>query len=312
MTLVKHSKKGHNMNTQLQATVAGGMVDPSAFAAAEAARARIQAAYTIAIQQPRDELDCRAAILHACSRKSFADKAIYSKPVGGKAIKGPSIRFAEHALRCWKNIDVQTCVVYEDDAVRRVSVRVVDLENNSSFGKDIQIKKTVERKRAGDREVVGQRENSFGQPVFIVKATEDELLNKENAQISKVIRNEGLRLIPDDIVTEAMEHCSATIQKDTAADPDAALKKICDAFAEKLHVSPSMLAAYLKHPVGQCSPAEIENLRMVYSAIADGSATWADYMDLDRDDDADGAEAASQETLKGIAGRAKAAKDTSK
>src|SRR5574340_473106 len=119
--------------------------DPAAIAAAEGAKARIQAAYIMAMQKPRSYDDARSRILEACRRPLFAERVEYAKPVGGRTIKGPSVRFAELALREWQNVLTETQVIYEDDEIRRIRVMVFDLETNSQFSKDIQIRKTVER-----------------------------------------------------------------------------------------------------------------------------------------------------------------------
>jgi hypothetical protein len=251
-------------------------VDPAAVAAAEAAKARIQSAYQMAIYRPRNSDESRDRILHACKRPMFAEKVEFSKPVGGKQIKGPSIRFAELALREWGNILSDVQILYEDDLVRRSRVMVVDLETNASFSKEIQINKTVERKNKADREVVGERTNTQGQVVYIVKATEDELQNKENAAISKAVRNEGLRVIPTDIVDEALATAKATLADRDKADPDQAKKKILDSFSE-IGVKPKDLQKYLGHPTDSLSPKELTDLRGIYRAIKDGETSWADY-----------------------------------
>ena len=85
--------------------------DPAAIAAAESVKARIQSAYWMAVNRPRNVDSARAAILKECSRPAFAEKAEYSKPVGGKRIRGPSVRLAELALRLWGNVLTDTQVV---------------------------------------------------------------------------------------------------------------------------------------------------------------------------------------------------------
>jgi hypothetical protein len=251
-------------------------VEPAAVAAAEAAKARIQSAYQMAIYRPRNSDDSRDRILHACKRPMFAEKVEFSKPVSGKQIKGPSIRFAELALREWGNILSDVQILYEDDFVRRSRVMVVDLETNASFSKEIQINKTVERKNKVDREVLGERKNTKNETVYIVKATEDELQNKENAAISKAVRNEGLRVIPTDIVDEALATAKATLADRDKADPDQAKKKILDSFSE-IGVKPKDLQKYLGHSTDSLSPKELTDLRGIYRAIKDGEASWADY-----------------------------------
>lgn len=267
--------------------------DPSAIAAAESARARIEAAYIVAMNNKRDVDQARDRILHACKRPIFADRVQFAVLRGKKydkatgkwvdnIVHGPSIRFAELALREWGNIISDIQVLYEDDLVRRVRVMMLDLETNTSFSKEIQVIKTVERKKAEDRDIMGERTNSQGQKVYIVRATDDEIYNKEAAMISKVLRNEGLRLIPSDIVDEAIEVARKTLSDRDKQDPDAAKKKVLDAFSE-IGVKPRDLQQYLGHPTDTLNPKELEDLRSIYRAIKDGEARWADYIETDED-----------------------------
>lgn len=252
-------------------------VDPGAVAAAEAVKARIQASFIMAMQRPRNYMQSRTRILDACRRPEFAQRVEYAKPVGGKQMKGPSIRFAELAVREWGNVNTEVQIVYEDDTVRRIKVTVIDLETNATFGKEVQIKKTVERKDGKGREIVGERTNSSGDPVFIVLATDEEVATKEAATISKIIRNEGLRLIPQDIIDEGIAVARETLRNRDAKDPMAALKNIVDHFAA-LNIGPKQLETYLGHGLEIISPAELQDLRGVYQAIHSGEASWADYI----------------------------------
>ena len=252
--------------------------DPAAIAAAEAVKARIQSAYIMALQKPRNVDDARARILRSCKRPAFAERVEFAKPVGKTKVRGPSIRFAELALREWENVLTETQVVYEDDEVRRIKVLVTDLESNSTHSKEIVINKTVERKNPEGREVLYERINSTGEKVYVVRATEDEIHNKEAAMVSKAIRNEGLRLIPSDIIDEAIETARATLRNRDAKDPDAAKKAVIDAFSE-LNIRPLDLEDYLGHKLELISPGELEELRGIYRAIRDGETRWIDVLE---------------------------------
>lgn len=255
--------------------------DPAAIAAAETVKARIQAAYMIALHKPRDEDQARAEILKACRRPEFAEQVQYSKPIGDTKIKGLSIRFTEMALTAWRNTDIDIQTVYEDEKIRRIKVRVLDLETNTGFSEELQINKTVERKKIQGREVIGQRVNTYGEKVYIVIATEDELKNKEAAMISKAIRNQGLRLLPSDIKSEAEKTAIKTIRDKLAKDPEGEKKKIIDAFAIDLRLMPKELEKYLGHSLDIISPSEIEDLRGIYRAIKDGETSWVEIIGMD-------------------------------
>lgn len=256
------------------------MVDPAAISAAEYARARIESSYKMALYHPRDEDNVRIRILKECRRPKFAEKAEYAKPIAGGRVCGPSIRFTEMALRLWGNIIYDHQVVYDGPDARRVKICVSDAETNTTFSNEIQIPKTVERRDPKDREIVGERTNSSGYKVFIVRATEDEIRTSMAAAVSKALRNEGLRLIPQDIVDEAMEEAAKTRREQDRQDPDEARKKICDAFASQ-GVLPTDLKQYLGHDIATLTPSEMEDLRQIYTTIKDGEARWIDYLTPD-------------------------------
>lgn len=256
--------------------------DPAAVAAAEAVKARIQAQYLVALTHPRSYDQSRFRIMEACRRPAFADKVEYKKPVGRTTIVGPSIRFAELALREWGNIDYSNTVVYDDDMNRRISVVITDLETNTTFSASIQITKTVERKDSTGRDVISERINSYGDKVYIVKATEDEVLTKQAAMISKALRNEGLRLIPQEIIEEGIDIARRTQQKDVSSNMEEARKKISDAFGG-LGIQPKHLEEYLGHPMAMCVPAEITDLRAIFNAIKNGEAKWSDFTSENED-----------------------------
>lgn len=252
--------------------------DPAAVAAAEMAREQIKLAYFMAVQSPRNQREAWLRILESCKRPTFAQKAIYSKPVGGSKIEGPSIRLAEAIIREWRNIIVRTSIVYEDDQARRVSILVVDLESNLQLCREIVTPKTVERKHAKDRDIVGERLNSSGERVFIVRATEDELANRESAAISKIVRNEGLRLIPADVVEDAIAEARRTRKQAAAQDPDFAIKRLVYRFGE-LRVSVADLERYLGAAIDKATPDQIDDLDGILQAITDRETTWSAVME---------------------------------
>lgn len=251
--------------------------EQQAIAIAESKKAEIQAAYIMAMKQPRSESAFRQKFLESCKNKYFASAAIWKKPTGGKTLEGFSIRFAEEALRLWGNIITDKAVIYEDDDKKIVRFTVLDLETNSKYAEDATITKTVERKNAKGYVVVAERINSFGDRVFVVKANDDDLQNKEGSIASKKIRNLILRLLPPHIKDEAREVVLATMAGQIK-DPKELIKKLCDSFAT-LRVSVVMLEKYLGHTVDQCTADEIVELNQIYQTVKDGEAKFSDYLD---------------------------------
>jgi hypothetical protein len=235
----------------------------------------------MAMQRPRDIDDFRVRLLKHCDRKGFAMKAEYAKPVGGQSIRGPSIRFVETALQEYGNANPAAVVVYDDDNKRTMRVTMTEYERNVTWDLDVTVEKFVERKNPKDGEIVGQRQNSRGEIVYRVRATEDDLNNKLMSAVSKASRTLGLRILPADIVEEAMDVCRETRAKADKENPDAARHQIVDAFAQ-LSVTPANLTEYMGTPIGQASPVDIDELRVVYTSIRDGEARWADLLEAKR------------------------------
>jgi hypothetical protein len=241
------------------------------------ARAQVEAMFVVARSNPRSWDNVRVQILAECRRPAFAKAAWFKKPQGGSFVEGLSVRFAETALRLAGNLRRGTRTNYEDDQKRQINVFVVDCETNAETSRDITLDKIVERKNPKGRLVLAQRTNSAGESVFIVSATDDELLMKEGALVSKVGRVLILQMIPGDILDECREQIQKTRANDDAKDPGAARKAVADAFAA-LGVMPADLARYLGHEIAQCTPIELEDLRGIYAAVRDGEVSWSEVL----------------------------------
>ena len=287
---------------QMMPAVAPSASESAAFAMAAQQKAIVEARYKMALARPRDLDMVRQAMLKDARRPSFANVAIYHKPVG-KGIEGPSIRFVEAAIRNMTNILTETATVSEDDERRVIRVAVSDLETNTYFSQDVTVTKTVERSKLPQGEKpIRVRTNSYGKPVYILHGTDDDILNKQNSLISKAVRTLGLRLIPGDLVDEALYYVRQTMAKQDAADPDAAKNRLIDAFAQ-LGVAVESLKDYVGHELSALDPNELQTLRAIYSAIKDGETSWKAVMDDKAEKDAE----AKQATKNGKVAAAKAA-----
>lgn len=262
----------------------------AAIAMAAKQKAVVEARYKMALARPRDIDKVRQNMLKDAKRPNFAAVAIYHKPIG-KGVEGPSIRFVEAAIRNMTNILTETDTVSEDDERRVIRVAVSDLETNTYFSQDVTVTKTVERNKLPQGEKpIRVRTNSKGQPVYILHATDDDILNKQNALISKAVRTLGLRLIPGDLVDEALWYVRQTMATQDAQNPDAAKNRIIDAFA-MLGVGVENLKEYLGHELSSITPNELQTLRALYSAIKDGETSWKAVMDDKAEKEAEAARA---------------------
>lgn len=258
--------------TGLDELTTQSMAETSAMAMAERQKHIVQARYQVALARPRNVDDVRVQLLKECDRPRFAEAARYNKPIG-KGVTGASIRFVECALGLMGNIHREAQTIYDDADKRIIEIVVTDLETNTSHSRTTTVMKRVERKNGKDRQVLGRRKNSYGDELYIVAATDDEILDKEAAQISKAVRQCGLALMPFWLVEEAMDRCIATARKQRGDDPDQARRDMVDAWA-KLGVLASDLVTYLGHPIQQMTDPQWDKLEGLYNAIKSGETTW--------------------------------------
>jgi hypothetical protein len=248
--------------------------------------AEVKARTAVALQRPRDWDAVRQKLLKEVSRQGLAEQAEYNIPRAGTHITGPSIRLAEAAVRAMGNLAVSVRVTEDGKAVRKGEVVVCDLENNTTYSAAWVVEKTMERRKLPAsvvaEDVLGTRSTADGAKIYVLKAPETEVQLKQGAVVSRVLRGLALRLLPGDLLEEALDMArrvrTGALQ---AQDPEAVRKKVADSFAS-LGVTVEMLAEYLGHPLSQTTPGEIDDLRKLYVAIKDGATTWAEAMEAVR------------------------------
>lgn len=250
----------------------------------------IQSRITQALARPRDYDTVRVAILKDCSRPVFAEKAKYRIPRGKKKdevtgewvdniIEGASIRFAESAIRAFGNADVSQTTIYDDDEKRIIDCVVLDLEKNISWSRQTTVEKTIERRTLKKGQVpIASRLNSYGDTVYILPAGDDDLAMKEGAQCSKALRTCIMRVLPTDIVEEAMRKVDSVMEKGIKTDPDAARKNLVDSFVT-LGVKPIDLIEYMGgQQIDALTPAQLVSLQYLWVGLKDGVVTWPEAL----------------------------------
>lgn len=242
------------------------------------ARAEVEARFALAYKFPRDPDVARSRILKDCRRPRFAEDALYAIRRGGTTITGPSIRMVEAMLLSWGNVYSKSLITHEDHEKRKIRNFVTDLERNVTFDQEMIVPKTKERRSIRDGEKpLSTRMNHSGQMLYILPSTPDDVRQLEGAMVSRAIRNNGKRIIPSDILAEAIELINQTRRDRTAEDPDAARKALVDSFAS-LNIGADDLKEYLGHGLEKCTPAQLDELRLDYVALREGNTTWQELL----------------------------------
>ncbi len=261
------------------------------------AQAQIQSAYIWAERHPRDWDVIEQQILKECRRPQFvaidpdpkkygSSNAMYGVPRGGEyqngkwvpnIVTGLTIRFAEMALPFMKNIAVDLWPLGEDENQRIFRAVRIDYESNNLESEIIIVPKTVERRSTKEKDfVISSRTNSKGDPVYLIRATDDEIDTTKRALYSKAKRNLILSVLPGWLRKEAEAEIRQTQRQVDAQDPDAARKRLYTGFA-KVGVTVEQLKEYIGHS-NDLNPAEMEELRILYAGIAEGSTTWKEIV----------------------------------
>ncbi len=201
-------------------------------------------------------------------------------------IDGWSIRFVEAAIQAMGNAEAGSVSIYEDDKKKIVRCEVWDFERNISWPHEITIEKTVERSKLKKNQVpIYARKNSYGEPVYILPATDDETRLKENRIVSMTLRTLGLRIVPGDILDEAKERVEATRAKvleaekaGIVADPTKARKDLLDRLA-KIGIRAADVVEYFGgRAVEAMTPDMILELRIVGAGVSSGDLAWRDAL----------------------------------
>lgn len=222
--------------------------------------AEIKAAITVALKFPRNETKAFERLMHACRRPSFAEEVSYSFPRGGADVTGPSVYLAREAARVWGNIRHGVSIVADSEESRTIEAWAWDVETNSKVVAQDTFQKLIYRKKGGWQ-----------------KPDERDLRELTNRRAAILKRNCILEILPKDLVEDACDLATKTLNDKAAKDPDGERKRIVLAF-NGLNITTEMLEQKLGHPVAQCSPAEIAELRKIYKSIADGNSTWGEYV----------------------------------
>jgi hypothetical protein len=252
------------------------VAETSTAAAVQMARSAYETRLIMARQFPRAWDAVKLALFGACDRPEFAADALYAleRGKGDKktVIEGLTVRFAEEAARAMGNLLVEARVVYDDLDKRIITVSITDLEVNLTWPTDVVVDKTVERSYREGREVVSSRLNAQGNPTYRVRATDDEVMLKQNSLVSKAARNGILRFLSSDLQEAALARVKATLQE--PAKPSVAeIKRLLAGF-KQVGVTPEALQGYLGRQLAEMTGREFAEFRALWNAIKDGETTW--------------------------------------
>lgn len=239
----------------------------SALANVEASRAiqEVQAALVIAKRFPRDEKLAIDRILNSCSREGLAEVAQYSYKRGGTEITGPSIRLAEAVAQHWTNIEfgfreINRTIDEQGVGVSEVEAYAWDLETNTRRPARFTVRHWRDTKQGG-----------------YALTDERDIYELTANMAQRRVRACLLAVIPGDVIDAAVSQCDATLKSKADTSPEA-IQKMLKALGE-FSVSKDQIEKRIGRRLDTITPAQIINLRKIYTSLKDGVSVAADWFE---------------------------------
>ena len=235
---------------------------PTALSTTDQSRAiaEVQAALVIARSNPRDPIAAMDRVLNACTRPTLAKLATYAYSRGDTSVAGPSIRLAETLAQNWGNIQYGIREISQARGVSTVAAYAWDVQTN--VRREVIFEVPHKRKAKGAVQTITDPRDIY------------ELVANQGA---RRVRACILSVIPSDVVEAAVAQCEKTLlieAKDTGFD----VTKLEAAFSE-IGVAKAQIEKRIGCRLEAIRPAQIVQLRSIYSSIKDGMSDSADWFD---------------------------------
>lgn len=222
--------------------------------------AEVQASMVIAKRFPRDPMEATDRILRSCTRPALAEGALYSYSRGGQEITGPSIRLAEALAQAWGNVTFGVRELEQRNHESTVEAFAWDVETNTRQVKVFQVKHERHTKQGA---------KSLNDPRDVYELVANQGARRLRACI--------LGVLPGDVIEAAVRQCEETMKASADTSPDA-LKKLCGAF-DALHVTREQIEKRIQCRLEAIRPAQVVQLRKIYTSIKDGMSAAGDWFD---------------------------------
>jgi hypothetical protein len=245
-------------------------------------QAETQAAIIVAQRFRRSEMQCRQDLINAVKASPrLAEKTTYSFPRGKKQdpvtgewveniVSGPSTYIAREAARTWGNLSYGTEVIRDEEGERQIRSHAWDMQTNVRVFAEASFKKLIQRSEWITKN--GKRERA----TKWVVPDERDLRELTNRYGSIGERNCILKIVPSHMIDEVIDTSKQVSKEEAAKHPEAIRAKLADAFQGE-GITVAMLEEYLGHSLKELTPDKLVELRSIYQALHEGSATWDDY-----------------------------------
>jgi hypothetical protein len=225
------------------------------------ALAEVQAQMILAKKFPRDEKKAAERILIACQRRGLAEVSQYAFSRGGTEITGPSIDLLVVAASIWGNINHGWRELSRENGASEVECYAWDVENNTKVSRTVNIKH-IRDKKDGGKPLLDERDINY----------------HIAANASKNVRTCLERIIPPDVIDDAVIQCNATLNSNAQVTPER-LKNMVSDFSE-FDVTKEMIEARIQRRLDSMTPPQLVNISRIYKSLKDGMSQPGDWFDM--------------------------------
>lgn len=225
--------------------------------------AEVQSMLVIAQQFPRNEINARDKILMACARKGLAAKSTYIYNKGGTDVVGPSIRLAETMANHWRNIVSGWRELSREGDMSDIEAFAFDTESNVRWAISFKVKHWRDGKKGTEGKKLTQERDIY-----------EICANMASRRIRACI----LKIIPPDIIDDALEQCKATLEKSVDVRPEH-IKRLVDAFMA-YGITKEMIEDRLQRHLTSIAPQQVIQLGNIFTSLEDGMSQPSDWFDM--------------------------------
>jgi hypothetical protein len=222
--------------------------------------AEVMAAVQVAQACPRNVKAALDEMRRSCQQPRLAERAFYRYNRGDGMVTGPSIHLARELARCWGNFQNGIAELRRDDGAGQSEMQAMawDVQTNTRNATAFIVPHARDTKK-GRRDLTDLRD-----------------IYENNANNgARRLREMILGLLPQWYVQEAIDLCTATLQRGNGKPLDERVKD-CVRLFDEMRISRERLESRIGHPTGQWTPQDLATLSVIWQSIKRGEITVED------------------------------------
>jgi hypothetical protein len=223
--------------------------------------AEVQGQMILAKKFPRDEIRARDKIINSCMRKGLAEVSQFSFSRGGSEVTGPSIDLLTVVAAHWGNILHSWRELSRTNGASEIEAFAWDMESNTKVSRTLAVKHIRDTKKG---------------PKVV---TEERDINELCANwASRWVRTCLEKIIPPDIIDDAVAQCNATLNSNAEVTPER-IKNMIAQFSE-FSITKEMIEGRLQRRVDSMTPSQLVSISRIYKSMKDGMSKPEDWFDM--------------------------------